>query len=103
MDISLKDYVRNRARPEGSIAEGYIVDEALTFCSMYFQRIETKFNRSDRNEDAIDTGPQKQLSVFQSQCRPTGKKTYVSLDTHLRKKAEWYILNNCPEIQNYLE
>ena len=27
----LKDYVRNAAEPEGSIAEGYVVDEALTF------------------------------------------------------------------------
>ncbi|WMV33085.1 hypothetical protein MTR67_026470 [Solanum verrucosum] len=31
----LKRYVRNKARPEGSIAEGYIIDECLTFCSMF--------------------------------------------------------------------
>ena len=35
----LKEYVRNRARPEGSIAEGYVVDEALIFCSMYFEGV----------------------------------------------------------------
>ncbi|XP_042459537.1 uncharacterized protein LOC122043125 [Zingiber officinale] len=29
-----KQYVNNRARPEGSIAEAYIVNKALTFCSM---------------------------------------------------------------------
>ena len=28
----LKKYVRNKARPEGSIVEGYVVEEALTFC-----------------------------------------------------------------------
>ncbi|KAL2486277.1 DUF4218 domain-containing protein [Abeliophyllum distichum] len=33
----LKDSVRNRARPEGSIDERYVVDEALTFCSRYMQ------------------------------------------------------------------
>ena len=42
---SLKKYVRNHARPEGSIAEDYIINEALTFCSMYLSGIETRFNR----------------------------------------------------------
>nr|XP_043627820.1 uncharacterized protein LOC122599381 [Erigeron canadensis] len=28
----LKNYVRNKARPEGSIVEGYVADEAATFC-----------------------------------------------------------------------
>ncbi|KAL6194567.1 hypothetical protein ACLB2K_035649 [Fragaria x ananassa] len=28
----LKDYVKNRARPEGSIAENYLADECLRFC-----------------------------------------------------------------------
>ncbi|KAK9944688.1 hypothetical protein M0R45_010246 [Rubus argutus] len=32
---TLKEYVRNKAHPEGSIAEGYIIDECLSFCSMY--------------------------------------------------------------------
>ncbi|XP_026416083.1 uncharacterized protein LOC113311461 [Papaver somniferum] len=31
---TLKRYVKNRARPEGSIAEAYILKECLTFCSM---------------------------------------------------------------------
>ncbi|KAH7835951.1 hypothetical protein Vadar_031397 [Vaccinium darrowii] len=31
--MTLKSYVRNRARPEGSIAEGYFVEECMTFCS----------------------------------------------------------------------
>ena len=33
-----KQYVRNIVRPEGSIAEAYIVNEVLIFCSMYFSR-----------------------------------------------------------------
>ncbi|XP_028068682.1 uncharacterized protein LOC114271251 [Camellia sinensis] len=31
---ALKKFVTNRARPEGSIAEAYIVNECITFCSM---------------------------------------------------------------------
>uniref|UniRef100_A0A2N9I4P1 DUF4218 domain-containing protein n=1 Tax=Fagus sylvatica TaxID=28930 RepID=A0A2N9I4P1_FAGSY len=32
---TLKNYVRNRAHLDGSIAEGYVADECLTFCSRY--------------------------------------------------------------------
>ena len=98
----LKEYVRNRARPEGSIAEGYVVDEALTFCSMYFEGVETKFNRPDRNADNT-TSTQPQLLVFQFQGRPYGKKNSIFMEPDVRQAAEWYILNNCSEIQPYLE
>ena len=40
----LKSYVRNKAQAEGSIAEGYMAEEALTFCSRYLDGIETVFN-----------------------------------------------------------
>lgn len=35
--VWLKSLVRNRAYPEGSIAEGYIVEECLTFCSRFLE------------------------------------------------------------------
>ncbi|KAJ9551366.1 hypothetical protein OSB04_015411 [Centaurea solstitialis] len=44
------------ARPEGSIAEGYVAEEALTFCSMYLQDVQTRFNRPKRNEDVAREG-----------------------------------------------
>ncbi|KAK2653264.1 hypothetical protein Ddye_013120 [Dipteronia dyeriana] len=47
----LKGYVRNKARPEGSIAKGYLADECVTFCSRYMDGVETKFNKSERNYD----------------------------------------------------
>ncbi|XP_074362862.1 uncharacterized protein LOC141703164 [Apium graveolens] len=31
----LKGYVRNRSRPEGSIVEGYLAEECVTFCSRF--------------------------------------------------------------------
>jgi hypothetical protein len=39
---TLKGYVRNKAHPEGSIAEGYILEECMTFCSCFLEDIETK-------------------------------------------------------------
>ncbi|GJW22575.1 CACTA transposable element [Tanacetum coccineum] len=50
----LKNYVRNKAKPEGSIAEGYVAEEALTFCSRYLKDdVETRFNRLGRNDDGL--------------------------------------------------
>ncbi|KAD4585795.1 hypothetical protein E3N88_23396 [Mikania micrantha] len=95
----LKAYVRNKARPEGSIAEGYVADEALTFCSMYLEGMQTKFNRPDRNADAGI--PKRQLHVFSSQCRPISKKKIISLSDETRKSLEWFVLNNCDEIKDH--
>ena len=97
----LKDYVRNAAKPEGSIAEGYVVDEALTFCSRYFDDVETRFNRPDRNDDG--THPSRQFSVFESQCKPLGKRSRVLVNAKVRNSAEFYILNNSPELEPYLK
>ena len=36
----LKHYVRNRARPEGSIVEGYVTEEVVEFCLDYMARID---------------------------------------------------------------
>ncbi|GJX83218.1 zinc finger, PHD-type containing protein [Tanacetum coccineum] len=52
----LKGYVRNKAKPEGSIAEGYVVEEALNFSSHYFRDVTKKFNRPGRN---VDPPPQR--------------------------------------------
>nr|GEU43179.1 hypothetical protein [Tanacetum cinerariifolium] len=49
----LKGYVRNKVKPKGSIAEGYVAEEALTSSSHYFRDVTTKFNRPDRNVDPL--------------------------------------------------
>ncbi|GJS73633.1 zinc finger, CCHC-type containing protein [Tanacetum coccineum] len=79
--MRLKSYVRNRAQPEGSIAEAYIKDECLTFCSRYFEGIETRFNRSPRNDEHIlekemyilNSGGRKLESHFLDQQASNGK------------------------------
>ena len=50
---TLKHYVRNKARPKGSIVEGYLMNESKTFCSRYLSGIETRFTRDERNDDRI--------------------------------------------------
>ncbi|GJT33273.1 hypothetical protein Tco_0923692 [Tanacetum coccineum] len=96
----LKGYVRNKAKPEGSIAEGYVVEEALTFSSHYFRDVTTKFNCLDRNVDP----PSLNVSVSGV---PIGMqidwfiRSFIRFDAQDLKKVKWYLLHNSPEIDTY--
>ena len=41
--------MHNKTYPEGPIAEEYIAEECLAFCSRYFKSVETAFNWPVRN------------------------------------------------------
>ncbi|KAJ9538742.1 hypothetical protein OSB04_031475 [Centaurea solstitialis] len=96
----LKNYVKYKARPKGSITEGYVAEEALTFYSMYLRDVSTRFNRPDINEDA--PFPTRELHVFQSVCTLVSKSVATELNHVLRTKVEWFVLNNSPEIDEYM-
>jgi hypothetical protein len=97
----LKNYVRNPTRPEGCIAEGYVAEEALTFCSMYLRDVQTKFNRPDRNEDVVVE--KRKLWVFESKCRPASATKSKYLSTNEKSKIEWFVLENCAEVREYMK
>jgi hypothetical protein len=48
---TFKRFIRNTARPEGSVAEAFTAYECLTQCSTYFSNIITRFTRPERNLD----------------------------------------------------
>ena len=100
---TLNKYVRNRAKPNSSIAEGYVVNKALTFCSKYLKGVETKFNRPERNLDLNEDLGRAKFFIFKSIVRPIRKASTIRLDEKKRRVAEWYILNNCEDLQPYLE
>lgn len=50
---TLKLYVRNKAQPKGCIAEGYIIDECLSFYTMYLSG-DTKSERIRLSRNADD-------------------------------------------------
>jgi hypothetical protein len=60
---TVKGYVRNKAQPEESIAEAYIAEECLTFCSRFFD-IVTKLSRADHHENIVVKEPPNGLSLF---------------------------------------
>jgi len=97
---TLKGYARNRARPEGSIVEAYIANEALTFCSRYMDDVVTRFNRDD---DKWDQGvSDSDLSIFQHGVKLLGEHRQTYLDDKEFDKICWYVLNNCDEVEPYL-
>ncbi|XP_057986602.1 uncharacterized protein LOC131171152 [Hevea brasiliensis] len=100
----LKLYVRNKAKPEGSIAEAYIADECLTFCSRYLVGIDTIFNQLPRNDDGFDqNGCNDGLGIVRRSERPLGRGEYHLLTDDWKQKAHLYILNNCEEVWPYVE
>ncbi|GJV19353.1 hypothetical protein Tco_1368373, partial [Tanacetum coccineum] len=95
----LKNYVRNKAKPEGSIAEGYVAEEALTFCSRYLKDdVETRFNRLGRNDDGLPEEEPNKFQVFRSACKLTGRMKATRLTTDVRQAVVWFVLNNSLEV-----
>ncbi|XP_052619588.1 uncharacterized protein LOC111897976 [Lactuca sativa] len=71
--LTLKSYVHNRAHPEGSIAEGYLAQECVTFCSRYLSGVETIFTTPIRNDDEGDQNEiEESNNLFPG--RPLGRK-----------------------------
>ena len=90
---TFKGYVRNRARPEGSIAEAYIVTKALPFCSKYIEPAD------QLSKEVGEDNPG--LNVFDYSVRVTRKSRQEDKPKDLDKMV-WYVLNNCPEILPYI-
>ena len=73
----LKKYIRNKARPEGSIAEWYIVQEAMTFSTQYFRGIQPKFSMRTRDDEKLQHKRNYALEVFHPIGRLIGKNNYI--------------------------
>ncbi|KAI3936534.1 hypothetical protein MKW92_045634, partial [Papaver armeniacum] len=84
---TLKKYVRNKAHPEGSIAEGYLADECVTFLARYLKEVESRTNRPVRYLD--DT--------------PIGNAARFALSTEQKKLLHDYILFNDNDVDTYVE
>nr|KYP39706.1 hypothetical protein KK1_038992 [Cajanus cajan] len=100
----LKSYVRNKAQPEGSIAEGYLAEEILTFCSRYLDGIETKFNRLGRVDDEPDDiVPSSVSTLFPPIGKPVGGFTYFTLSPREKLQAHRHVLTNCTQVDPFLQ
>lgn len=84
---TLKKYVKNKAHPEGSIAEGYLADECVTFLSRYLKDVESRTNRPVRYVD--DTH--------------IGNAARIVLSSEQKKLLHDYILLNDADVDTYVE
>lgn len=102
----LKSYVRNKARPEGCIAEAYLADECMTFCSRYLQGFETKHNRPSRNDDHDESFEhsthEQDPPMFPLVGKPLGKPGNYILTSLAKAQAHRYVLFNCSDVNVYL-
>jgi hypothetical protein len=80
---SFKSTVRNKAAPEGCIAEGYIATELVTLCSRYLDNAPTFYNRPQRNPDGSK-----------------GSGTRVTLNLLTMHQIHRYIVFNSKEFHN---
>ena len=91
---TVKGYVRNKAHPEGSIAEGYITEECMTFCSLFFKDMPT---RPERHESAAAPEPPSSLSVFGDLDYSRKGYSFEVLDESEMLRIRHYILTNTEE------
>ncbi|OMO52139.1 Zinc finger, CCHC-type [Corchorus capsularis] len=89
--LKLGSYLRNKRYPEGSIAEGYLAEECLTFCSRYLEGIETRFSRLGRNVGVVENELHSNY-LFQSGGQSKGKVEVVELDPRALVQAHQYVL-----------
>ena len=86
----LKGYVRNRNRPEGCIAECYIAEEAIEFCTEYFSDMDAVGDPFGQKENIQVDGP-----IL------GGRVT--SIDHNQWVQAHLYVLENTAEVQPYIQ
>ena len=87
----LKKYVRNRARPEGSIAKGYGTEEVIEFCVDFVPDLKPIGLPQSRHEGRL------------SGKGTLGKKATICRDGHSFTQAHYIVLQNSTLVAPYIE
>lgn len=91
----LKGYVKNQARPEGCIAERYVAEECMKYCSGYIKDALQIGERKNRNEV--------EQNDFILEGRPISKGKPTTVDEEVINAAHRYVLFNTEEVEPYIE
>lgn len=94
----LKKYVRNRNRPEGCMAENYIAEEAIEFCSEYLSGLDAVGVPTSRNMTK-----EKDKDNTISDGKPIGGITVGDVDDNDLERAHLYVLENTDDVLPYIE
>ncbi|XP_076933271.1 uncharacterized protein LOC143599119 [Bidens hawaiensis] len=105
----LKSYVQNKSRPEGSIAEGYLIEECLNFYSHYMHGVNGRLNKGVEDNDGFKGENESNEPMFVNGGHPLGGKKrrqgkVTSYDVHLIEQAHRYALFNsdCEQVNDYI-
>ena len=91
---TLKDYVRTFAHPEGSIAEGYQMDDTLGFCTEYMHQYRGTTHRVwDAEEDAT-------MNDEILRCNSQQKR---KMSDEFRNYAHAFVLDNASSLERCRE
>ncbi|XP_039116446.1 uncharacterized protein LOC120251857 [Dioscorea cayenensis subsp. rotundata] len=90
--LKLKNYVRNKRYPEGSIVEGYLAEECVTFCSRYLEDVETIFDKPSRNLGEVHDEALGGTYLFHSHGQPIRQFEITELDAKSLAQAHRYVL-----------
>lgn len=93
---TLKSYVKNYARPEACMAEGYLAGECISFCLEFLQNSVPVQETINRNEDVEST----ELIL---EGRPLQKAAEIILTDKERDIAHRYVLMNMAVMAPYVE
>nr|GME09613.1 uncharacterized protein LOC109179592 [Ipomoea batatas] len=103
----LKNNVINKAKVEGSISNAYLVEEASSFCSYYFEdHVSTKHRNVPRNADGSEyvvDEHEETLSIFKYSGRAFSKAKARYMTDEEYKAAQTYVLLNCSEVEPFIE
>ena len=86
----LKGYTKNPYRPEASIVERYVVEEAIEFCSQYI-------------EMATPVGLPQSRHGSTMEGRGTRGFNVVTMDRQQLAQAHLYVLHNTAEVIPYID
>ena len=100
---TLKGYVRNKAHTEGSIAEGYILEECMTFCSRFVDGLPTKQSQSERHQDGGTDQPPTELSIMSivDYSKKGFARELLSLDEI--NQMRHFMITNCEETTPWIK
>lgn len=93
---TLKSFVKNFARPEACMAEGYMSAECIAFCLEFLKTSVPVLESANRNED-VD------LDEHILEGRPIHKATEVTLSDKELDIAHRYVLMNTGVVNPYVE
>ncbi|XP_016192130.1 uncharacterized protein LOC107633010 [Arachis ipaensis] len=97
-------YPIERAQAEGSIAEGYLSEEILTFYSIYLDNIETRINRPARVDDRpVDVTNNTGCNMFPEIGKASGAISHFVLTPMERDQAHRHVLVNCEAVAPFID